>query len=68
MEEFKDEQVDETVHGVCTYIDNYMYFNERSETNSGNDICATVQNITKSTTVVCRKTVAVKAPSGYKKL
>lgn len=27
---------------------------------------ATVQNITKSTTVVCRKTVAVKAPSGYK--
>ena len=39
MEEFKDEQVDETVHGICTYIDNYMYFNERSETNSGNDIC-----------------------------
>lgn len=27
---------------------------------------ATVQNITKSTKVVCRKTVAVKAPSGYK--
>lgn len=24
---------------ICTYIDNYMYFNERSETNSGNDIC-----------------------------
>ena len=24
MEEFKDEQVDETVHGICTYIDNYM--------------------------------------------
>ena len=27
---------------------------------------ATVQNITKSAKVVCRKTVAVKAPSGYK--
>ena len=39
MEEFKDEQVDETVHGICTYIDNYVYFNKRSETNSGNDIC-----------------------------
>ena len=39
MEEFKDEQVDETLHGICTYIDNYMYFNKRSETNSGNDIC-----------------------------
>ena len=39
MEEFKDEQVDETVHSICTYIDNYMYFNKHSETNSGNDIC-----------------------------
>ena len=30
MEEFKDEQVDETVHGICTYIDNFVYFNKRS--------------------------------------
>lgn len=66
MEEFKDEQVDETVHGICTYIDNYVYFDERSEPTVETTYAATVQNITKSAKVVCRKTVAVKAPSGYK--
>ena len=52
MEEFKDEQVDETVHGICTYIEIICTSMSAVKPTVETTYAATVQNITKSAKVV----------------